>query len=76
MKRTGIYDPKRRRGIHSFRRTFGTNLLKCDIPMELIQQLLGHTQMNSMKPYLSVEEEGLKRCALSLVYSSREEARL
>lgn len=75
MKRTGIYDTERRRGFHSFRRTFGTSLLKNDIPMDLIQQMLGHTQMNSMKPYLSVEEEGLKRCALSLVFG-REEAHL
>ena len=75
MKRTGIYDTERRRGFHSFRRTFGTSLLKNDIPMDLIQQMLGHTQMNSMKPYLSVEEEGLKRCALSLVFG-REETHL
>lgn len=67
MLRIGIADPKRRRSFHSLRRTFGTSLLKCNISMELIQQMLGHTQMNSMKPYLSVEEKGLKQCALPLV---------
>lgn len=72
MRRIGLYDPKKRRSIHSFRRTFGTDLLKHETPMELIQQLLGHTQMNSMKPYLSVEEDGLKRCALPLLSSGRE----
>ncbi len=72
MRRIGLYDPKKRRSIHSFRRTFGTDLLKNETPMELIQQLLGHTQMNSMKPYLSVEEDGLKRCALPLLSSGRE----
>lgn len=72
MRRIGLYDPKKRRSIHSFRRTFGTDLLKNETPMELIQQLLGHTHMNSMKPYLSVEEDGLKRCELPLLSSGRE----
>lgn len=72
MRRIGLYDPKKRRSLHSFRRTFGTGLLKNEIPMELIQQLLGHSQMNSMKPYLSVEEEGLKLCALTLLSSDQE----
>ena len=68
MKSVGIHDPLKRRGFHSLRRSFGTGLLDNEVPMELIQQLLGHTQMNSMKPYLSVAEEGLKQCALSLDY--------
>lgn len=72
MRRIGLYDPKKRRSFHSFRRTFGTNLLKSEIQMELIQQMLGHSQMNSMKPYLSVEESGLKLCALSLLSSGQE----
>ncbi len=72
MRLIGLYDPKKRRSFHSFRRTFGTGLLKNEIPMELIQQLLGHSQMNSMKPYLSVEEEGLKLCALPLIPSDQE----
>ena len=67
MKLVGLYEPTKRRSFHSLRRTFGTNLLKKETPFELIQQMLGHTQMNSMKPYLSVDELGLKRCALSLL---------
>lgn len=72
MLRIGLYDPQKRRSIHNFRRTFCTDLLKNETPMELIQQLLGHTQMNSMKPYLSVEEDGLKRCALPIFSSGPE----
>lgn len=71
MHRIGIYDPKKRRSLHSFRRTFGTDLLKNEIPMELIQQMLEHTRINSMKPYLSVEEDGLKSCALPLLSSGQ-----
>lgn len=74
MKLTGLYDPSKRRGFHSLRRSFGTALLDNEIPMELIQQLLGQTQMNSMKPYLSVNEKGLKQCALSLAGTFVKEA--
>lgn len=56
-----------RRGFHSFRRAFGTRLLQNEIPLELLRQLLGHSKIDSAKPYLSVDEQGLKTCALGLV---------
>lgn len=56
-----------RRGFHSFRRAFGTQLLQNEIPLELLRQLLGHSKIDSAKPYLSVDEQGLKACALGLV---------
>lgn len=59
--------PAKRRAFHALRRSFGTSLLHNDVPFELIQQLLGHSDMNSMKPYLSIDEQGLKQCALSLL---------
>jgi integrase len=55
-----------RRGFHSFRRAFGTRLLHNEVPLELLQQLLGHTKPDSLKPYLSIDERGLKLCALRL----------
>ena len=65
MKHAGI--PAKRRAFHALRRTFGTRLLQNQISFELIQQLLGHRDMDSMKPYLSIDEQGLKLCALSLL---------
>lgn len=65
MKQANIYAG--RRAFHALRRTFGTRLLQSEIPVELIQQLLGHTDINSMKSYLSVDELGLKKCALPLL---------
>lgn len=65
MKQTGIH--AKRRAFHALRRTFGTRLLQNEVPFELIQQLLGHRDMDSMKPYLSIDEQGLKLCALSLL---------
>lgn len=54
-------------GFHSFRRSFGTRLLQNGIPFDLLRQLLGQTRIDSLKPYLSVDERGLKNCALSLI---------
>lgn len=65
MKQAGV--PAKRRAFHALRRTFGTRLLQNEVSFELIQQLLGHRNMDSMKPYLSVDEQGLKMCALPLL---------
>lgn len=65
MKHAGI--TAKRRAFHALRRTFGTRLLQNQVSFELIQQLLGHRDMDSMKPYLSIDEQGLKLCALSLL---------
>ena len=64
-KRAGISGG--RRAFHALRRTFGTRLLQGETSLEMIQQLLGHKNMNSMKPYLSIDEHGLKQCALPLI---------
>ena len=67
LHRAEIVSTIPRRGFHSFRRSFGTRLLQNEIPLELLQQLLGHSKIDSAKPYLSVNELGLKNCALGLI---------
>ena len=67
LRRAEIVSNIPRRGFHSFRRSFGTRLLQNEIPLELLRQLLGHSKIDSAKPYLSVDELGLKNCALGLV---------
>lgn len=67
LRRANIVSHIPRRGFHSFRRSFGTRLLQNEIPLELLRQLLGHSKIDSAKPYLSVDEQGLKTCALGLV---------
>ena len=54
-----------RRGMHSLRHTFATNLLKNGIPLETIAEMLGHVGMSSVDIYLSVETQELRRIALS-----------
>ena len=70
MKGAGIHSGHR--GFHSFRRTFATSLLQSKVPIELIQQMLGQTHIDSAKPYLAIDEQGLKRCALPLLSHGKE----
>jgi site-specific recombinase XerD len=68
MRKTGITDsPVKRRGFHSFRRSFGRQLLESEISLDMLNELLGHSQMDSSKPYIAIDEVGLKKCALPLV---------
>lgn len=55
-----------RRGFHSFRRSFGARLLQSEIPLEMLSELLGHSSMDSSKPYIAVDEIGLRSCAIGL----------
>ena len=67
MKLAGIVSAIPRRGFHSFRRAFGTRLLQNEVPLDVLRQLLGHSHMDSVRPYLSVDELGLKSCSLHLI---------
>ncbi len=67
LRRAKIVSAVPWRGFHSFRRSFGTRMLQNEIPLELLRQLLGHMKIDSLKPYLSTEEQGLKKCALGLI---------
>src|SRR5262249_46370067 len=66
MRRCDLVGRVPRRGAHSFRRGLGTRLLEADVPIDTLRQVLGHTPIDSARPYLSVHEAGLKGCAISL----------
>ena len=63
--------PHQRYGFHSFRRAFGTRLLESGTPVHLLSQLLGHYDLDSAKPYISVSEQGLTECCLPLDFESK-----
>jgi integrase len=68
MKKAGFKDIiNKRTGIHDFRRTFGKNLLKSETSLDMLSELLGHSDMESSKPYIAIDEFGLRKCALNLV---------
>jgi len=68
MQKAGI--EKGKRAFHSFRRTVATNLLDNEVSLEMMQQITGQNDFSSVKPYLSINEKGLKQCSLS--FPSRE----
>jgi len=55
-----------RRGFHSFRRSFGARMLQSEVPLEMLSELLGHSNIDSTKPYVAVDREGLRACAIGL----------
>jgi site-specific recombinase XerD len=63
--------PNRQLGFHSFRRAFGKRILESEAPLDMLNELLGHFRMNSSKPYVAIDEAGLKRCALSLISATK-----
>ena len=69
-KFSGITTPDNRYGVHCFRRGFGKSLLESSVPIDMINELLGHTEMNSSRPYLAIDEMGLKKCAISLALNA------
>lgn len=53
-------------GFHCFRRGIGTWLLEAELPLTMISEILGHAHVDSAKPYLSTDLDGLRECAIGL----------
>lgn len=58
--------PSAKTGIHSLRHSLARKLLDKNTPLEDIADILGHIKVVSSSPYLKVDIEGLRGCALSL----------
>lgn len=54
------------KGVHVFRYTLANRLLRAKIPHRVITDTLGHTSKESDKPYLTMEEDMLRQCALNM----------
>lgn len=54
------------KSFHAFRRTMGTRLIKADIPLTTVSQVLGHTNLDSTKRYLYLHDEKLLACCMDL----------
>lgn len=67
MKKAGIdYTPGDMKGFHSFRRYVATQMLDEGVPADTVKEVLGHTQINSLKPYARISHKQLRSCALGL----------
>jgi site-specific recombinase XerD len=50
--------------MHGIRRMFGTQMTMEGVPITTIAQILGHQNVGSSKAYISLDIEGLRKCAL------------
>ena len=53
-------------GLHSIRRSLGSALFKNNIDVGLISEILGHSCIDSMNPYIQADIEDLRSCCLPL----------
>lgn len=53
-------------GLHILRRTFASKLLNNGAALPVISAALGHTGRETLKPYLSMDEDKMRRCAIGL----------
>lgn len=57
---------RRHHGMHAMRHSLATQLLKNDVQLSVISDVLGHSSTQSTMNYLRVDLEGLKRCLLDV----------
>lgn len=60
------YTFSHKKGIHSLRHTLASNLLKEEIPLNIISSILGHVNSETTTIYLKVDENHLRKCCLSI----------
>lgn len=53
-------------GFHVMRKTYATNLLRNDVPVQHVAEALGHQGMDAVHKYLALEETRMRQCGLSL----------
>lgn len=67
MRRCGIQkNPGITSGMHSLRHALARRLLEEGTPLSTVVDVMGHVQYDSATPYLKVDIDGLRTCALSL----------
>ena len=60
--------------MHGLRRMLGTQMIIEGIPVTTVAQVLGHQNTDASRPYISLDIEGLRECALS--FDSLEEDKI
>lgn len=54
------------KGMHTLRHSLATHMLEEEVPIHVIQNVLGHTSVNTTKLYTSVDVNQLRTCALEV----------
>lgn len=58
------YKSKERKGMHTFRHTLASQMLKNGTPQDIITSTLGHVNNESDRTYLKIDVNSLKQCCL------------
>lgn len=67
LRRAGITIPtKGHTGVHTFRHSFATNMLRKGTPVQNVSQILGHSDISVTEAYLRIDIEQMRLCSLSL----------
>ena len=67
IRKAGIKDwQNKKHGPHSLRHSVATNMLGQNVSLPIISAVLGHQNTESTKVYISLDEQKLKKCALSI----------
>ena len=67
MKLSAVdYTPGDGKGFHSFRRYVASSMINQEVPIDIVKEILGHTQIGSMKAYMRISRDKLAMCALGL----------
>lgn len=65
LLRSGIeVTPEKNHGMHSLRHTLANELLRKEIPLPVISEILGHKSLESTMQYLRADTEQLRYCTL------------
>ena len=52
--------------MHTLRHSLATELLKKEVPLPVISEILGHQRVETTANYLRVDTEQLRNCTLSM----------
>jgi len=66
LEKAGI--KKEKLGVHSLRHSFGASLLNKKVNLVVIQELLGHTKLETTRRYLHVNQDELRTAVDTLVF--------
>lgn len=66
MNHAGINTTTRKHGSHALRHSLASILLKEQVVLPVISEVLGHSSSESTKVYLKIDEETLRQCALDV----------
>ena len=67
MRKAGLYiEPQRKLGMHTLRKSLATSMLENNVPVNIIAQTLGHSDLNSVGNYIRISTKLLKKCAMEV----------